>query len=623
MATAPRAPIERRKSGTLDYPDSYERRMVEWKMQLVRQGAAEMGACQDLQNAQQYIDYLDGKWWMNRPDWRSSFADNYLADQRRESIAALSDIHPAMEISSQVEDYKKQADICLKVIRHLWVREALDLKLNDWIDHAEFGTGFCKVSAYAPGVMEVSAHALGTVIPILMEGHDLQSAQAVLYRVDKTLSHFIRRFGRDRAAGIERYSVGLQQALSADKYARPDDIPEYTWNALSPAMRRRMSLSRAGGPQRGMYGTVAEPFPIIPLLEIYHEDISFNDFGHPVLVKHPDLPVDQHNFHYIVPPGGMLYPRKRLTIFAGDKVMYDGPNPFWDGQYPFVHLQLNPCVWAPGGISKYRDLIPLIKSINRIGAGVDETVMDAVNRTVVSRKGAVEPRMWDAFDPSRPKQKVLLNGTANPATDFKYMDAKNLPPYVEMWLRHLDGRVKTKSGSLDISGLSRKKQAPGGDTIENMRDAMSGPFRLESRYVEQAVKEVAILMVSRIFQFFTLNQRLRLLGPDGQTWEDYDYVAESMVPASAPKEDHWKLFSVDVAQGSMHGSSEFQKKVIAMRLRQGRDLSLRSLYKAINAGFDADEEIQRLKQEAQEMPQPAAKGRTPRQTRTARNGGPI
>ena len=621
-ATAPPRPaIERPKSGTMDFPDAYDRKMKTWREDTMRQAAAEMNACRDLQRVGEYIRYLDGEWWRDRPDWRSHYYDNYLADQRVESIAALTDINPVMDISCSVTEYEQQAKICHNVMRHIWVMQSMDLALADLIDHALFGAGFWKILAYTPGVMDVSAHAMGTVVPIQMRGNKLQSSARVLFRSYESLNYFHLRFGRDKARGLERYGVGLAASTMGDRYARPDDIPEYQWNSLSPAMRRRMWLSR-GGPQRGLYGSNIEPFPVIELQEIYDDDISYNDFGHPVLVKHPDLSVEEHNFHYIVNPGQRMFPRKRLVVFGGDKVMYDGPNPFWDGQYPFVQLQLNPCVWSPGGISKYRDLIPLVKSLNRLGAGVDETVMDAVNRTVVSRKGAVEPLMWDRFDPSRPKQKVLLNGTANPATDFRYMDAKQLPNYVEMWLRHMDSRIKTRGGQLDIDGLSRKRQVPGSDAVENMRDAMSGPFRLEGRRIETAMKEAAIMSVSRIFQFFTLSQRLRLLGEDGQTWQDYDYNAQSMIPSHMPKEDHWKLFSINVAQGSMHGSPEHQKKLLATRLRLSRDISLKSYYKMLNIGLNPEEEMEYLKAEQAElMPLPA--GRAPRLSRGQRTGQPF
>lgn len=592
----------------------------------MRQGAADLKACEDLQNAERYIQMLSGVWWEpDRPSWRSSFYDNQLADIRVESIAALSDIKPAVDISCTVEAYAKQAEIAHKVIRHEWMNQELDLKVAELIDHALFGSGIWKIVGYTPGRMAISVHSRGQVIPVQMDGNNIQSAEAIIYRVYKSLSYYYRRFGPEFAEKLTRYAVSIQSALQSDKWIRPDDIPDYQWQSLSPAMKRRMHLSRNAGtqPGKGLYSSFSNPYPIIELREIYCEDPSINESGHPVLVKNPNLSVEDHNYHYIVQPRGALYPRKRLAVFAGEDIAYDGPSPFWDGMYPFVELQLNPCVWAPGGISKYRDIVPFVNSLNRIGAGVEESAIDAVNRSIVTRKGAIDPVTWDKLDPSKPKQKIMLNGSADPSRDLRYLEAKQLPAYVEMWLRYLGDGIRKKSGALDISGLSRKRQAPGGDTIASMQDAMSGPFRLESRYLESFLRRAAVMAVSRVFQFYTLPQRLKILGEDGQTWQDYDYVAESMVPASSPKEDHWQIFSIQIAPGTMHGAMEHMKKQVAMILRRGGDLSQRGLYRALNIGENVDTVQKELEDEHKRGIGPIAAGRTPRGTRSQRNGSPI
>jgi len=623
---APRPPVERPKSGTLDFPDEYDRRMVIWRASLLNQGAEEMRACSDLQKVDDYIKYLDGHPYSNdRPEWRSHYSDNVTMDQRLENIAALTDIKPIVDVSCSVKDYEGQAEIAKKVMQSVWqVQRVQSHQLRDLIDHALFGSGFMKCVAVEPGQMQLSARALGDVLPIQMEGNDLQSAVAVVDRSYKSLMYFHEKFSRDKCAGLERYSVNLMDSIQGEKYMRPNNIPEYQWNPLSPAMKRRMHLSRSQQPNQGYPGSIVNPYPIIELQEIYHKDISYNDYGHPVLVKDPDRPVAEHNYHYIVPAGGMMFPRKRLTIFGGDNVLYDGPSPFWDGMFPYVLLQLNPTVWSPGGVAKYRDIIPLIKTMNRLGAGLEEICIDAVNRNVVTRKGAIDPISWERFDPSRPKQKIMLNGTANPATDFRYMEAKQLPGYFESFLKFLEGRINRRTGALDITGLSRKKQQPSGEVMQSLQDAMSGPYRLECEQVEGAIVELARMGLSRVFQFYNKNQRLKLLGADGETWEDYDYVAENMVPASMPKEDHYRMFSVLGAIGTMHGGSQSQKKQVAIALRRGHDISLHGLYKVLDAGLNADEEIANLATEAKELPQPAPKsGRTPRATRSQRNGSPI
>jgi hypothetical protein len=597
--------------------------MINWRDAVIQQGALEMQAYREAQLIERYIAYLDGQYWdANRPDYRSKYFDNYAADMRREALSSLSDIRPAMDISSQIDQYKQQASNAHKCIRHTWINNSLDLELVDWIDHALFGTGFWKIVCYEPGNFEISAHGLDQVIPVMMTGRNIQTAAAVVHQTYQNLTYFLGKYGRDKTRGLERYAVSLSSSNRPEKYNRPSDIPEYTWNVMSPGMKRQKSMR--GGPSREA-GMAGSPFHTIENTEIYTDDWHFNETGHDVLVKHPDLDIDEHNYHYIVPNNCRLFPRKRLVNFGGDRVMYDGPSMFWHGRYPFSMLQLNPCVWSPGGISKYRDLIPLIQSVNRIGAGVNEAIVQAINATIVGRRGAVDPVSWERFVPGKPAQKLLLNPNGDPARDIKRMDPPVLPGYVAEFLRYCVDTIKKRSGSLDISGLAKKKQVPGGDTIANMTDAMSAPFRLEGRYTEEAIRQAAIQAVSDVFQFWTLDRRLKVLGPDGETYEDFQYMRKNMVPMSSPKEDHWRQFAVDFKPGSMHGNTLAQKKNEAVVLRRQGDLSRRGLYRQAQIAENVDQVEAELKQEAQAgipMAGKQAKG-SPRTTRGQRQGSPL
>ena len=612
----PRAAVQKERSGSWDHASGYDTRMIRWKEDLVRQGSSEMQAWKSFQEIERIIGYLDGDWYgANRPPYRSAFYDSYLSDQRREALASLSDIRPSIDITSSVEAYKAQAKVQHAYIRHLWSSENLDLKIVTWLDHALFGTGFMKMVA-RPNQFMFSAHGPDQVIPVQCNG-ELQSSGAVVYKAYKSLGYFQNSFGPEKCIGLERQSVKIAQQLGTERYQRPAGVPEYTWDALSPRLQRRVSLRNASLQQQGNNYT---PFPVIPLMEIYYDDWSINEFDHPVWIHHPDLGKDEHNYHYIVPPGARLYPRKRLVVFAGDRVMYDGPSPFWHGLYPFSMLQLNPCVWSPGGISKYHDLIPLCRSINMVGSGIDEAVMRALNGTWIAKRGAIPEAVWEAFQPGKPGQKVLLNPVAN-INEFKEMQAPTLPAQVADWLRYLVDDVKRRSGSLDIQGLARKKQAPGGDAIEQMRDTMSSPFRLEGRYLEAGLEQCGEQTISNIFQYADMDSRLRILGADGVTWEDFDYRASTMVPDSSDPESHWRAFAFKIAPGSSHGSSRSQKRIEAFTMFRSGALSMEGLFEQTDFPANAQTEMERLKKE-HDMGIGGG-GKVPRPTRSARQGNPM
>lgn len=619
LAVAPRPGLIRPRTGTIDITDRYEHHMLTWRDALVRQGKDELSAFQDFQRIEEYIKYLDGKFYdRNRPAHKSKFFDNYLADMRREALSSLSQVQPALDISSKVPAYKDQSKVVDLYVRNLWNVQNLDLTVVEWVDHALFGTGFVKHTA-AGDRFYFSAHGPDQVMPVLCNG-DLQESAAVIYTAYKPISYFLNKFGPDKCRGLEREAVHLTSGLGRERYERPNDIPEYRWDALSPRLKRRVARYRRG-PSQEAPGAEPMPFPVIPLMEVYSDDWSVNESGEDIWVHHPDLGKDEHNFHYIVPPGCRIYPRKRLTIFAGNRIMYDGPAPFWHGLYPFIMLQLNPCVWNPGGISKYRDLLPLVKAINRIGAGVDDSILHALNRILVGKRGSMPQDAWDAIVPGgRPGDKWLLNPIAQKG-DVYWMEAPQVPSYVGDFLKYLVDTVKRRSGSLDIQGISRKKQVPGGDAIEQMRDSLSAPFQLEERYLEAGIGKAGEQVVSNVFQYATLDGRLRVLGGDGVTWSDFDYSPDTMVPYSQPREDHWKTFSVRIAPGSGHGSSKQQKKTEAFTLYKAGGLSLQGLYEAIDFPADPKVEMQRIQQERSMGI--GVQGKQPRQNRSQRQGQPI
>jgi hypothetical protein len=209
--------------------------------------------------------------------------------------------------------------------------------------------------------------------------------------------------------------------------------------------------------------------------------------------------------------------------------------------------------------------------------------------------------------------------------DLRYMDPPQVPQYVGDFLRYLVDDVKRRSGTLDIQGLSRKKQAPGGEAIEQMRDTMSGPFQLEGRYLEAAVKKAGKQVVSNIFQFATLASRLSVLGADGLTYSDFDYEPSSMVPFAQPREDHWRNFSITIAAGSTHSACKMQRRVEALTLRAGGNLSLKGLFKLADIPYSYEQNIRELSTEHQAgIGVAPPKGRQqPRQTRGQRNGSPT
>jgi hypothetical protein len=176
-----------------------------------------------------------------------------------------------------------------------------------------------------------------------------------------------------------------------------------------------------------------------------------------------------------------------------------------------------------------------------------------------------------------------------------------------MLLQYLIPEFDKMSNALDINSLTKKKQIPSGETLDQMRDSLNTGLQLEERYIEAFLRDVGTQAMSHVFQFYTTKQRLKLLGSDGVTFEDFDYDPHTLVPdETLPKYDHWKGFGLRVKAGSVHGGSRDREKSFAMQLYARGALPLRELYRVLELP-NADQLIQQLKQEKEEGLSPAGK----------------
>jgi hypothetical protein len=617
----PRAPIisSERKSGTYDAPDGYKRDIMRWRDAARDEAIQTLQLNPEYEHVQTYINWLEGEHWnKDRPRYRSRFHDNRMLEARMEAISLLSDIRPTMSVSSKVPAYDHHGEIALNCIQHEWFRNNFDLELVRAVDHALLSVGYWKIGASMPGSINIVACGMDSVLPI-QPGRTMQDSTAVLYRTYKPIQYFINVFG-EKAHGLERQTVSSHWASTNNQYVRPGHVTEHTWNAMSPAMRHHLGIR---APRKAP--AAAGVFPVIELEEYWIDDPEINDSSNTVIVKDPNLSLDQHNYHYKVAPGQRLFPRKRLLIFAGDKIMYDGPSPYWHGLFPFAQLALNPVVWAPGGLSRYRPLLPLNKMINEIGAGVGDVIKRAIVPQMITKDGAVKDASWRQFFPDLPGGKLKLTPIADTVRDVRYMDPPILPSYVFAFLQqYLVPTFDRRSGRIDVTGLGRKKQVPGGDTIEQMRDSMQTQFRMESRYIEDFLMDAGVQSVSNVFQFFTAKQRMQILGADGITWDDFDYDPSTITPWSMPREDHWKMFSMRVAQGSLHGASKDRDKQVAISLFRLGGISRREMLRRLEVENidNIEEELMREKAPMLE-PNATGKGQVPRLSRSERSGNPY
>lgn len=592
--------------------DGYERQIQYWREQFRQEAFDTARLNEELKKIPNYIKAIQGEFWdRRRPRYKSTFYSNRIDKARVDNLALLTDSRPSIDVYSRRAELQDQSKILRRVLEHEWLEKTMDLDLVRVADIAKLmGTGFWKIAAYYPGTMKVTACGPDSVLPV-QPGFGIQESTGVLYKTWKAISFYKKRFPFD-ADGIEREASIFDVRAGNAKYNRPDNMDEYIWNGLSPAMQRAMS---AANPPPEAQSSI---FKSVELQEIYVDDPSINESRRPVLMRHPYWPLDAYNWWYWVQPGEPLYPRKRLLVFGGRKRLYDGPSPFWHGLYPFAALKLNPVPWSFWGLSQYRNLLPINAAINDIVAGVLDMVKRALNPQAITKTGAIPPASWKEFFSDMPGAKLYMGPMSQVNTDLRYMDPPNIPAYVfQMLLQYLIPEFDKMSNAVDINSLAKKKQMPSGETIDQMRDTLNTSLRLEERYLEVFLRDVGVQGISNIFQFYTTKQRMMKWGGDGVTLDDFDTDPGSLVPDTAlPKWDHWKNFGLLVKPGSVHGGAKDREKLYAMNLYGRGALPLQELYRILEMP-NPGELKQQLMQEKQEGLAPT--GKTPR-SRSQKDG---
>ena len=570
-------------------------------------------------DALKYMQALGGNWWdKRRARYKSKVFDNRLNNSRQTDLSLLTQIRPTIDISSKIEAYGEQANIVSKVIRSEWLTRDMDMEFIRLNDIAKLnGTAFWKLGATYPGMTKTLSLGPESVLPI-QPGFHIQQSTAVLYRAWKSMNAIRQRFPYT-SEGIENDASFLDQGFgNQTRYARPNDIPEYTWNGMSQAMRRSLGVRTSATEMSG-----PSIFNALEVQEYYVDDPSINESSQAVLMRDPFMGLKSYNWWYWVKPGQPLYPRKRMLVFCGHRLLYDGPSPFWHGMYPFACLRLNPVPWSFWGLSKYRDLLPLNQAMNEILAGILDMVRRALNPTVITKAGAVPQATWREFYPDMPGARLYMLPNSNPNTDVKYIDPPNIPAWVMQAHQYCSAEFDRLAGILDPTSVGKKKQVPGGDTIEQMREMMNTVTQLESRYGELFLRDAGVLAMSNIFQFFETPMRLKLLGANGISIEDFNYEGPNLIPNNVPKEDHWKSFAMLISPGTLLGSSRDREKQTAIGMAAKHLIPLQLLWQIVEAG-DPAKLLEMMKQEA-EAGVGATHGKTSgsatRLTRGQRTGG--
>ena len=576
----------------------YDRQMMRWIDEAILEGDAilrdePMYPEMDRNIAYVMGDQIDPK----RSKELSRIEDNMLKDITLKTVAGLTDIHPLFGFKTFNSEFQAQGEVLDKLTRAWWTGNFADLSLADVIRYAAvLGTGYAEVSwkqetAGGAGDIVLIPRDPRDVLPIRPTlSRSIQDWHGVILRSSKSINEIKQRFG-EKAKDI--------------RVDRGGTILDRTW---SRAKRFAWPLMGAGVTDiRPAPRDAVARVPSVDVVQIYVKDYSTLEGKNPQLMGEPGT-----SWSYWVYPKGFikpdqteatekdsrLYPRGRLIIAVpGQKVLYDGPNPYWHGLFPVIRLQLDPWPWTLLGGSLVKDLRSLQDAINEAINGIFDNVKKSLRPGVVADKKSVPESLWQKIDTRLPGLKIKQNPLAGKGLEFT--DPPQLPAYVFQTLELMIAEMDKKAGTANLEALAQLAQAPASDSVEAMQEAMSPILRLKGRLLEGSLRELGEMVKANFFQFYNLPRRMQYLGEDGITFNDFDFDPGSLIPAMSksdpgymPEYDasldrserarlHVKNFTFQITPNSLLSISQLSRKMTYLQLSRMGLIDRWTLYEVL------------------------------------------
>ncbi len=544
----------------------------DWVCQAITEGDALLQSQDGYGQIPDIIKAINGTTYEDklRASTISQLSINDMGKIALDMASSLTDIKPFFEYKTSNERFEAQAAMGQKLASHWWTSRLIDLKFCDCIKYAlAAGSGYAH-QVYNPDIQDLDLipEDPRDVLPIRPSDNiSIQHAFGVIIRRERTvnyLRHMYPQFANRIQADRDGSPAAMQRQANQQTIAQ-------TMGLVSGFMSN-LYASLGGKP-------MASPLmvPVSDLYTIYVKDDSVNMTGRAQVMG-------QANWSYIVQPGEPLYPRGRciVTTASVKEPLYDGPNMYWHGMFPVSKLTLDPWPWLWLGKSPMKDLLGLQRETDRTARGISDRMEKMWRPDLVTDAKFTSKALADRIDTRRAGLRLHMKpGPQGQGVKFEYPPVNDLQAAFE-WLKMLDEKKKDLAGTQELSSLVQLGQIPSSETIERMVESWSPAIRLRSRCMEAFLREFAMMTLMNFFQFYTTPMRVAILGPKGQTFEDFDFDPGTLIPDMLsmgfmddmgnplPRyeraREFIRFFAYQIAPGSLLAASEVTDKLMYLQL---------------------------------------------------------
>ncbi len=516
--------------------------------------------------------------------------------------ALMTDTKPFWDYSVANRRFEQHAQIYGKLATFWYQRRNIDLRIADAIKYyVAAGTGYLHVYWDAE-IEDINARALDprNVLPIRPKNYDsLESCVGVIIK-EKVPTNYIR----------DRYGITVPSDSDGSVLSWLEKVRDNAATVVSPIWKWYKN-NNSGDKE-------LPRIPTVTLFTCYLKDPRKHTGSKPKYMGEFSEPDDNgkrkplNNWSYVVQPGEELYPHRRMIVWVGGKVVYDGPSFYWHDEFPIIKLTPNPYPWSWLGKAPCWDLLRLQESLNKLLRVVDDHAAQVAQPGSIMDKNNVSRSQYESFDTRRAGYKIWNNPMAG-----KGVQIINPPPLDAAIWKHIEwiqNEMKELSGVVDASQLMRLNQLPSTSTVESILNSMTPALRFRSRVLEAFQRVLAMQLAYNFSQFYTLPMRVTELGPGGVTQDDFDYDPGTLMPDFVHEKDYHvptgagqpeitpealtrgplprydrareflRRFVFKIAPGSLLNAAQVEQKLIYLQLARAGWMDIFTLWEMLGIG---------------------------------------
>lgn len=471
-------------------------------------------------------DFYQGKthWPEYRPSYRVSPVLNFLKQAIERKTSQMTDAKPFMDILPFYDPLQDVADALEEIIAAKWSEQSLDMNLTDVIFYAEmFGTA--GVNTFFDKTLRLGK---GDNTFRCIDPRNLNFDPAITDSQHLNEAEYIR---------IETIMATTLARETYDNQKVKADAP-FTF------MRDKQLKQRSGRTTRRVLDQLRKQaaLPRSLIREYWIKDRTMVN-------------------------GKAKYPGGRHIIIAGDEIVIDEANPYWDATFPIDILDWHRNPDSAWGTGEVEDLAELQKLLNKIVALIVENGLLMTNAIWVGDANALEPQEWDQLD-NVPGLKIKKK----PGSELRRESAPPLPTGMFNIVQYLEDAISKLSGNTEVVRGSTPGDVKSGVAIEALQQAAMSVVRLKTRAVENLLEKIGQKMISRIFQFESDERNMWSFKNDDD-WAAFQFVSKQIKSNTKyfkNKKDAWKNFMFKIRPGSTMQLNKAQEALLALQLYQAQ-----------------------------------------------------